>query len=753
MQGHEPLRVYSSNATIQRRYSCSDMSAAQTSVLDSHEGSEQEQSSRHRVPRRATDGATPAGGPFTTPSKPQGQSAGRGEGSSRQPLFTPSPSSPRRHSFSVDSKGTPATPSPPPGHSPPVSLFLYRRTTGDLAASGQRGEELDAAAPLPQRRDGVWPRRLKSFFLGEAASEMDDPLTPGKSGAGAGAGDAVRVPIESKLSISTGDELETDDMSSKRRPRTVDTHEGGPKSHLSQHRRSQSMSSLAGATIGSETSSYRQRRQMERMKSRSQTGDYNSDGSSAYSSPAMSPVASGAKRAADRRRVRSISDSGPTMASGASASPSRDRAAVSPPRAPRDCQPTEELGASTEDFTAETSRLSPCVEDEPPAPSSTCTGDPESVSAETSVDMSTPLQGEKKPRPVYSRQSTASSDGGDNCTPLTNRVPFFFGSTPDSSTIARLSLPLSFSPAATSSPERQQIHHQPAGTFSTPQSAARGPSSTAATVLFLASNASAGVLASPAVDRSEFPPLTATPVREMMGSVASLQVAHALQTSKLTMTADEATDLLKYALVNYCDVDSSCSGGEDSGLSDSQRIQQEEAGIIETINMLVERGNADVNAVDRDGNSLLTFVMVYSQSEEENGAVRDGIRKLVRCLVFHGINIFVSLEHMDCLHAALLLLEKDDLEWLTEMFRVRCSITSNGTIDQKKPDLTDAQYWNFFAVLVLTGHAEAATFLLEVQKVFLSAAQASALMKGCRFESMESPIDTYELLEHHGGQV
>lgn len=770
-QGYEPLRVYSSNAPIRRRYSCSDTSTVQ-SVVESDISSQ-------GPPRRATDGALSASCSFTTPSKTQKErSADRTDGS-RQPLFTPSPSTPRRHSFSSASKDSATTPSPPPGHSPPVSLFLYRRATGDLAASEQQSQEVDLAPPL-QRRDGLWPRRLKSFFLGENVAETDDPLdaTPEKSGVKRDSDKTMQ------LAVQTHDELEKNatlsrprslaEMPTSRRPRHSEASEAGRSKSCSPPVRSQSMSAVA---IGSETSSYRQRRQMERMKHKlcGESGDYSSDGGSAsgYSSPSMSPVPNGgAKRLAalrnggDHSRMRSISDSGPHIAnydsnSGRGTRVSRKQEEAKGKSKGSNCAAGTSgsaalPGAPTASSTA--SRLFPCAGDE----NQSNPTDAEDNSAAGTIDNNTtPTHDDSKPRPTYSRQSTASSDGGDNCTPVANRVPFFF-TTPDVSTTHRHPMALSdhsTSGASTpTTPNLQESTRRSPEHFRTPPSVMRGTSSTATTALFLASNAAAGVVMSPAVDRSEFPTLAATPVREMMGSVAAVEVARVLQASKLTMTADEATDLLKYALVNYCDVD--------GGAWSSQRVEEEECGIIATIDMLVERAHANVNAVDRDGNSLLTFVMVYSQSEDhvdeedsvgdrrgETGGVRSGIRKLIRCLVFHGINIFVSLDHMDCLHAALLFLEKDDMEWLTEMFRLHCSITSAGTVDPKKIDLSDAQYWNFFAVLVLTGQVEAAAFLLEMQKVFLSPAQASALMKGCRFESMESPIDTYELLEHHGGQV
>jgi len=244
-------------------------------------------------------------------------------------------------------------------------------------------------------------------------------------------------------------------------------------------------------------------------------------------------------------------------------------------------------------------------------------------------------------------------------------------------------------------------------------------------------------------------PLTASRIRDMMAALPSNEVASQIVSSNLDTTPEEATNLLRYLVVNYCDID--------NGSMSPERKDREEQAMLTIASLLVRRGHANVNALDREGHCLLTFIFNSSSSYSP------GLRKLVSCLVFHGINIFdVSgdgngEEFILGLHDAFLQLSAEDKERLSVDFGKGCadinSYIMKNSSSEPNEALCDAQYLNYFAVLIGIGRPVLAAYLLEIQKVFISPLQASALMKGCKFDTMENPVETFELLDKYGGQM
>ena len=587
------------------------------------------------------------------------------------------------------------------------------------------------------KEDGEWASKLRCFFAGM-------PSTPSPVPGCTQTDDACDNAPPAVLSVQTDDDLENLGPQALLRPRSlVDLH-SGERRKMFERTRSSSYSprlrsaATRSASIGSETSTYRQRREEERrLRKQSDAAD---KGSGDEGGSPSARANGGAKRVADLRRsgsrVRASSESNlRTLERSASYSPARSREGSKDYRGGLKPPSVAQLFTSIDSVDVHGDSDSKSEKDE--SPSVSLWRDQPTVllqkdsSEYVDDDPMTPEM--HKEEPIGRSTSTVtSSDAGDMCTPLSTRVPTFFRTPPEAAATSRLSL--SPAPLATNS-------------SITPVRAARATSSGTSTTLFLSNCPGGGEPATPIGDVTSPPPLGATPLRDLMGTMDSCAVAERVQQSTLSMSPSEATDLLKYALVNFCDL------GSDINPEERDRLEN---GIILTVNSLVERCAADVNAVDRDGNSLLSFILMHSHTSsvgDTNTSTTRGICALIRHLVYHGINIFTSSERMEVIHEGFLRLQADDLLWLSEMFRARCGITIDGDMDADKRKLSDKQYWNFLAVLVVTGQVDAAAFLLDLETVTMLPKQASALMKACKFETMDNPVETYEFLELHGGQL
>jgi hypothetical protein len=233
------------------------------------------------------------------------------------------------------------------------------------------------------------------------------------------------------------------------------------------------------------------------------------------------------------------------------------------------------------------------------------------------------------------------------------------------------------------------------------------------------------------------------------------------------MTSDEATDLLKYLLVNYGDLNNEYLLPEQEMIRSTEQIEQEEKYLLQTLSILITQCHADVNSLDRDGNSLLTFVLHYSSTSTPSPDLsssgnmlmqQKGINKLISCLIFHGINLFVPQQMTLTLHDAFLHLTEEDKFDLIEQFL-------QAEVDQdvgereilKKKRMTPQQVLNYCVVLILIGRIRYASQLLEslseLEQVQLTSSQASAILKNCNFEKIENPVDVFELLDQYGAQL
>ena len=697
-QGLEPLRVYSSNSVIRRRYSTFEVTA-NDSAPDATCGD--------TAPSRARADSNS----LTTPSE-----AGTAGGREQPPILTSSPSSVFRHSSSCMHLTDSSACIERQGICPPVPLHLYRPPFTELAPPEPRGSTLPVASAVSMEDKEV------SLLL---TKEID----------------ACRK-TPAVLSVLTDDDLENMSPQALIRPRSLmDVHarrlenpEKARSSSSSPRQRSLSGASMMSTAIGSENSSYRQRREGERRRRmHSGSADKGSGDESWHPSVGAN---GGAKRVADLRksgsRGRACSDSSLRVLERSMSAPS---------------SPTRALGGNDDrsrvlkQYTVaklfssnDHSEVHVGDDDESESDDSaavTLWGDESSVLVQK---YSNAYVGEAPMMPKEALHvcstSTASPDARANCHPRATRVPFFF-QTPTHAADGTTRLSISPVPMATSC---------------MPVRAARASSCGTSTALCLSRCTGFEDPNSTSGDHSAPPSLSATTLRDLLSTMDSCAVAERVQQSTLSMSPSEATDLLKYALVNFCVL------GCDVDAEDRARLEN---GIILTVNSLVERCSADVNAVDRDGNSLLTFILMHSHAStgDTDMGVSKGICALIRHLVYHGINIFTSCEGMEIVHEGFLRLQSDDLQWLAEMFRAQCGITVDGEVDTDKKILTNGQYRNFLVVLVVTGQFDAAAFLLDLEVVTVLPVQASALMKACKFESMDNPVETYEFLEQYGGQL
>jgi hypothetical protein len=269
-----------------------------------------------------------------------------------------------------------------------------------------------------------------------------------------------------------------------------------------------------------------------------------------------------------------------------------------------------------------------------------------------------------------------------------------------------------------------------------------------------------------------------------------------LRESDLRISSSEATDLLKYLLVNYGDLNS------ESLLSDSStkplvQIEREEKSLLQTLSILIQRCEADVNSLDRDGNSLLTFIIEYnslssplssgsSLDKEKMSHYQRGIHQLISSLVFHGIQLFVAdtsaaaagggagtgagagaaEADVSNLHEAFLQLSYDEKVELIEQF-IEAEVSTEVNVDQEEESedgmsggllregrgLNRNQLFNYCVVLILLGRIRYASQLMESHHILLTSSQASVLLKSCQFDLMENPVEAFELLDKFGAQL
>lgn len=254
-----------------------------------------------------------------------------------------------------------------------------------------------------------------------------------------------------------------------------------------------------------------------------------------------------------------------------------------------------------------------------------------------------------------------------------------------------------------------------------------------------------------------------------MASLPPSAMVQKLRDSDLRVSSSEATDLLKYLLVNYGDLNSEFLLPEHDLTKPIVQIEREEKSLLQTLSILIQRCEADVNSLDRDGNSLLTFVIQYnsmfSPSEESTNEDRTryyqrGIHQLISSLVFHGIQLFVSDSNGSTeftnLHEAFLQLTHEEKIELIEKFievEVSCGYDEGQEGDGEGNELSRNQLLNYCVVLILIGRVKYASQLMATHSILLTSSQASVLLKSCQFDLMENPVEAFELLDQFGAQL
>ena len=259
---------------------------------------------------------------------------------------------------------------------------------------------------------------------------------------------------------------------------------------------------------------------------------------------------------------------------------------------------------------------------------------------------------------------------------------------------------------------------------------------------------------------SDLPRITVTPLRDLMSDNTfaqkknAVEVMKKIQSSEISLTAQDATELLKYAVVNLMDMRQyvgSENNFEDMSLDDD--IEYENA-MISIIEVLVTKCGADIDTMDVDGNNLLTFL------QESVTADMSMSSRLVPTLLRLGVNILVIKDkaHHDPsqkgvlldIHPMLVSLSKSEMLELIDYFSLVSSV-----------ELTETQKFSYFALLIIVGRASMASLVLRersIQKLMQTSGEtqlASSLLKICNFDSgfMEDPLDTFELLDHCGAKL
>lgn len=268
------------------------------------------------------------------------------------------------------------------------------------------------------------------------------------------------------------------------------------------------------------------------------------------------------------------------------------------------------------------------------------------------------------------------------------------------------------------------------------------------------SSSMSSVLLTSLIER-DLPQLTATPLRDLMADNTRSQRRSVVEVMERMRAADicleprEATELLKYAVVNLMDMrEDGIEGGEgDAGEQEAAREEAEyENAMLSIIDILATECGADLDTLDRDGNNLLTFLQ-ESVTPDMHMSTR-----LVPTLLRHGMSILVKHRRggkesaMD-IHPLFASLPMEQQKQLAAQFASAASLAQ----------LSPSQQFTYFSLLVVLGRAVLASSLLDKESSVrgtLTHDVASALLKVCSFDSdsMEDPIETFELLDLHGAK-
>jgi hypothetical protein len=270
-----------------------------------------------------------------------------------------------------------------------------------------------------------------------------------------------------------------------------------------------------------------------------------------------------------------------------------------------------------------------------------------------------------------------------------------------------------------------------------------------------------------------------------MASLSPSAMVQKLRESDLRVSSSEATDLLKYLLVNYGDLNSEFLLPEHDLLTKPLvQIEREEKSLLQTLSILIQRCGANVNSLDRDGNSLLTFIIQYNSlspsssqeplDEDKMRLYQRGIHQLISSLVFHGIQLFISPSPphtvssssssdgsvVTNLHEAFLQLSHEEKIELIEKF-IEVEVSSEDQEEEGgdqvegvgEGGLNPNQLFNYCVVLILIGRIKYASQLMTTHSILLTSSQASVLLKSCQFDLMENPVEAFELLDKFGAQL
>jgi hypothetical protein len=152
----------------------------------------------------------------------------------------------------------------------------------------------------------------------------------------------------------------------------------------------------------------------------------------------------------------------------------------------------------------------------------------------------------------------------------------------------------------------------------------------------------------------------------------------------------------------------------------------------ETLSILVKDFRADVNYVGPDGKSGLIALLLLPE--------------LAALVINLGSSIFKKGAMTACpLSICLELSDQGILD--QEDFVIDAFERSNSFNCMSRADAME-----YFIILIKAGRHLAASRLVALNRVDVSASDASSIMKQCNFEGMKDSLETYELLEKLGGQ-
>lgn len=264
--------------------------------------------------------------------------------------------------------------------------------------------------------------------------------------------------------------------------------------------------------------------------------------------------------------------------------------------------------------------------------------------------------------------------------------------------------------------------------------------------------------------KSELPQLTVTPLRDLMADNTRTQrknvveVMERMRVSDIKLEAKEATELLKYAVVNLMDMrEDGVEGESDDGTVVLQEEVEFENAMLSIIDILVVEFGADLDTLDRDGNNLLTFLHQSVTPDMHMSS------RLVPTLLRLGMNILTvkekredednegTINHTDSVFQTVVLEIHPLFVSLTaaEKDQLIAHFSSVSSVD-----LNQSQKFTYFALLVVIGRASLASLVMTSVRDVLTHEVASALVKVCSFDSdsMEDPLETFELLDLHGAK-